>query len=60
MLRKLPVDTLTQDIYQDLVNLGYPVIEVSQIHGKDKVTQEKIAYPLFLVSLRKEPDTGGI
>lgn len=60
VIRKLPIDTPTQDIYQDLVDLEYPVIEVTQMHGRDKTTNEKILYPLFLASFHKEPNINEI
>jgi len=36
----------------DIIELEYLIIEVSQLHGKDKTTKAKVPYPLFLVSLR--------
>jgi len=54
VIRKLPVDTLTQDIHQDFIEQEFPVLDVTQMHGRDKTTKAKVPYPLFLVSLKKE------
>jgi len=60
VLTKLPSDTPTQDIFDDLKDLGFPALNVSQMRGRDKTTKELISYPLFLVSLPKGPDNKNI
>lgn len=57
VIRKLPNDTLTTDIKQDLIDLGFPVTEVTQMSGRDKITKEKVLYPLFLITYPRTVDT---
>lgn len=60
VIRKLPEDTPPEDILQDLLDLGYPAQQVSQMFGKDKVTQQKKPFPLFLASFRRQTDNKNI
>lgn len=56
VIRKLPADTLSSDIKNDLIELGFPAIEVTQMSGRDKTTREKILYPLFLATFSRNMD----
>lgn len=56
VLRKLPIDTPTKDILDDLKDLDFPALEVSQLYGRDKETREKVPHPLFLATLQKRDD----
>lgn len=57
VLRKLPADTLLSDIKEDIIDLGFPATDVTQMSRRGKVTKEKVLYPLFLVTLPKTTDT---
>jgi len=50
---KTTVWYITAEIHRDLTDVNFPVISVAQMHGKYKVTKEKIFLPLFLVTLQK-------
>lgn len=56
VIRKLPIDTLTGDIKQSLIELGFPVANVTQLYGRDKSTYAKVLYQVFLVTLLKTAD----
>lgn len=46
VLRKIPIDIPTKDIFDDLIDLEFPVTEVSQMYGQDKASRKKIPHPL--------------
>lgn len=55
VIRKLLSDTLTKDIFDDIIHLEFPVTEVSQMYGRDKDSREKIPHPLFLALSQSAP-----
>ena len=60
VIKNLPLDTPTDEIQSQLSQLGYDVISISQLSKKERETQQRIYFPIFLVNLRKSESSKDI